>query len=113
SNYQAGRFQVSSFGFSTRFDPALMYDLLISDKPQRLTSQGESAQAERLLGNAPTETDNARLREDTEQLHRLMSEEVPIVGLYNGMAVTAVAAGITGYRNWPGATPVLWGIHTR
>lgn len=113
SNYQSGRFQVSSFSYSARFDPALMYDLLIGDKRERHTAQWESAPAEKLLGEALTGTDDARRREVFVQLHRLMAEEVPIVGLYNGVAVTAVAAGITGYRNWPGATPILWGIHKR
>ena len=109
SNYQKGRFQISSFSYSARFDPALTYDLLIGDKRARPTAQWESADAGELLGLALSTDDADRRRRSFEQLHAAMARDVPIIGLYNGVGVTAVAAGVRGYRTWPGSTPILWG----
>lgn len=109
SNYQKGRFQMSSFSYSARFDPALTYDLLIGDKEARPTVQWESASARELLQSVLSGDDAGDRRRAFEQLHAAMARDVPIIGLYNGVGVTAVAAGVTGYRTWPGSTPILWG----
>jgi peptide/nickel transport system substrate-binding protein len=113
SNYQAGKFQVSSFSYSARFDPALAYGLLLGRKQERPTVQWESEAAEQLLATASNSTDPATRRRAFEDLHAIMAREVPIIGLYNGVAITATGPGISGYRTWPGATPILWGISKR
>jgi peptide/nickel transport system substrate-binding protein len=109
SNYQKGRFQISSFSYSARFDPALTYDLLLGDKKSRPTVQWESADAAKLLAAALSTDDAAQRRGIFGQLHVAMARDVPVIGLYNGVGVTAVAAGVEGYRTWPGSTPILWG----
>lgn len=109
SNYQAGRFQISSFSYSARFDPALTYDLLLGRKDQRATVQWESAAAGRLLASALAGDDPAARREIFAKLHAAMAADVPIIGLYNGVGITAVGPGVKGYRTWPGSTPILWG----
>lgn len=109
SNYQKGRFQLSSFSYSARFDPALTYDLLLGDKSARPTVQWESAEAGKLLAVALSTDDVEQRRRTFEQLHVSMARDVPIIGLYNGVGVTAVASSVEGYRNWPGSTPILWG----
>jgi len=110
SNYQSGRFQISSFSYSARFDPALTYDLLLGDKQQRRTVQWESPVATKLLATALESSNEAVRRATFEQLHAAMAADVPIIGLYNGISMTALAPGVTGYRTWAGATPMLWGV---
>jgi len=108
SNYQKGRYQLSSFSYSARFDPALTYDLLLGDKKVRPTVQWQNDAARELLAASLASEDAAGRRRAFEQLHAAMARDVPIIGLYNGVGVTAVAAGVTGYRTWPGSTPILW-----
>lgn len=110
SNYQAGRYQMSSFSYSARFDPALAYDLLIGRKDQRATVQWDSRAAEGLLQASLREVDPASRARYFEQLHALLARDVPIIGLYNGMSVSATGPGVSGFRSWPGATPILWGV---
>ncbi len=113
SNYQSGKFQVSSFSYSARFDPALTYDLLIGDKQQRRTAQWEGEQARSLLSAALGSAPDADRQRAFDALHQAMAAAIPVIGLYNGISVTAIAPGITGYRTWPGATPMLWGVSKR
>jgi peptide/nickel transport system substrate-binding protein len=110
SNYQAGKFQVSSFSFSPRFDPALTYGQLLGDKKERRTVQWESGAAMQLLAATGASDDASSRGKAFEQLHALMAQDVPIIGLYNGVSIAATAPGISGYRTWPGATPILWEV---
>jgi peptide/nickel transport system substrate-binding protein len=113
SNYQQGRFQLSSFSYSGRFDPALTYDLLIGDKTARPTAQWESPAAGDALAAALRDGDPESRRQRLADLHRLMATDVPIIGLYNGTSVSVAAPGVEGLRTWRGATPILWGITKR
>jgi peptide/nickel transport system substrate-binding protein len=110
SNYQSGRYQMSSFSYSARFDPALTYDLLIGRKDQRATAQWDSRAAEDLLRASLREVDPALRMRHFERLHALLARDVPIIGLYNGVSVSATGPGVSGFRSWPGATPILWGV---
>jgi peptide/nickel transport system substrate-binding protein len=113
SNYQAGKFQLSSFSYSARSDPALAYDRLVGRKEVRATSQWESEAAEQLLATAARATDAAERARAFEQLHRLMAQDVPLIGFYNGISIHVTGPGVNGYRTWPGATPIAWGVAKR
>ncbi|MBM4213666.1 MAG: ABC transporter substrate-binding protein [Gammaproteobacteria bacterium] len=113
SNYQQGHFQLSSFGYSGRVDPALSYDLLLGDKGVRPTVQWQSKTAESVLAAAAKEQDANRRIMQFAELHRLMAADLPIIGLYNGTSISVAAPGVAGLRTWRGATPIFWGITKR
>lgn len=113
SNYQAGKFQITSFSYSARFDPALVYGLLLGNKDERATAQWENSAAAAILATASTSDDAAARKRAFEQLHAAMARDVPIIGLYNAVSITATAPEIKGYRTWPGATPILWEVTKR
>lgn len=110
ANYESGHFQLSSFSYSARFDPALAYTRLIGDKAQRPTAQWESPEAQALLERILQTADAAVQRPLYEQLHQLMLRDMPIIGLYNGVEVTLTGPPVHGFRTWPGGTPILWGV---
>ncbi len=110
SNYQKGRYQLSSFSYSARFDPALTYDALIGDRSKRATAQWHSAQAAALLDRANRSAVEAERQAAFDALHHQMAADVPIIGLYNGVAVAATRANVTGFHNWAANLPVLWGV---
>lgn len=107
--YQNGKFQLASFTFSGRFDPTLFYDALVGDKTLRKTAQWDSKAAADLVGKTATTTDPAERQKLFDQLQRLMAEDVPIVGLYNVVNASVSRSDVTGFRTWPGGTPILWG----
>lgn len=113
SNYLNGRFQMQSFGFSGRFDPALMYAAFVGDKTKFKTAQyGEPAAVE-LLGQLDTTDDPAVRGQLFAALHAKVQADVPIVGLYFAPIIEAVHPRIEGYVSWPANRPITWGVSKR
>ncbi len=109
-NYFSGKFQLSSFSYSPLSNPVLRYHKLIGPKEKRAVYQWDSAPAAQLLNETIAEYDEAARIKKLEELHALMREEVPIIGLYNAHNVSALGADIEGYEPWPLNLPRLWGV---
>jgi peptide/nickel transport system substrate-binding protein len=110
SNYFAGKFQLSTFSFSALATPDLRYIKLIGSKDKRPVYQWDSEPAARLI-----ETLTQTFAEDTRQhlydaLHQQMIDEVPIIGLYNAHAATALGKDVRDFQPWPLNLPRLWGV---
>jgi len=110
ARYQAGKYQLSSFAYTGRMDPAFTYFNLIGDKDDRPNAQWEDPLARELLARLTTQIDPLERRKTMETLHRRMAVEVPIIGLYNGHAATVTRAGIQNFHPWAAGTLVLWGV---
>lgn len=110
ARYQAGKFQISSFSYSGRLDPALTYSNLIGDKDERPTAQWEDAAAAELRAQLMTQIDPNERRRTMEALHQRMVAQVPIIGLYNGHAATVSRAEVHDLRTWAAGTTALWGV---
>jgi len=110
ARYQAGEFQLSSFSFSARLDPAFTYANLIGDKGKRGTVQWEDAAASQLLERLMTQVDAADRKATMEQLHQRMAVQVPIIGLYNGHWAIVTRADVKDVMHWPAGTLAFWGV---
>lgn len=110
SNYFAGRFQLSTFGFSPLATPTLRYIKLIGPKHRRPVYQWESNRAMALLDLLTTTFDSHQQTRLYEELHRQMIDDVPIIGLYNAHNASALLDNVHGYRPWPLNLPRLWGV---
>lgn len=108
-NYTAGKFQLQSFGFSARLDPSLLYSALVGSKDKRPSAQWDDPQAADLLAKSVQTDDPAARRAILHQLHALMAQQVPVVGLYYDIVVDAAGPKLKGYRPWPAGKPRLWG----
>jgi len=113
SNYLNGRFQMQSFGFSGRFDPALMYAAFVGDKTKFKTAQYGDPAAVELLGQLDTTGDPAVRGKLLAALHAKVQADVPIVGLYFAPIIEAVHPRIEGYVSWPANRPITWGVSKR
>ena len=109
-NYNQGKFQLSSFAYSSRLDPALGYSSLIGDKNQLPFAQWDDPEAKKLLDAAKTSTDPAERGRVFAELHRRMVETVPILGIYNPVEVSAAGPRVRGYRTWPAGNERFWGV---
>lgn len=109
-NYLAGKFQLQSFGYSARFDPSLMYSTIMGDKKTDPTAQWDSPKAWDLyLKSVATDKFDER-KAVFKQLHALMAEEVPMLGLYFEPSVEAVSPKVKGYAAWPAENTRTWGV---
>ncbi|MEN2977546.1 ABC transporter substrate-binding protein (plasmid) [Tistrella bauzanensis] len=108
-NYVKGAFQLSSFSYSARFDPALMYAAFTADKATAKWAQWGDPQAREMLTRASATTDATERAAIFRRMHDLMRDQLPIIGLYYSPAVDAVATGVHGYKPWPASRAIGWG----
>lgn len=109
-NYLAGSFQLQSFGYSARLDPSLLYGILIGDKETTPTRQWQNDEAYQLYLKTTRTGDFEERKALFKQIHALMAEDVPIMGLYYEMVTDAVGRNVHGYEVWPGDRPRAWGV---
>lgn len=109
-NYLAGTFQVQSFGYSARLDPGQMYGVLLGNKSERPTAQWENDAAFQLMLKSMETTDFKARQDIFKQIHKLMIEDVPFLGLYYDPVVDVVGPNIEGYAVWPGDKTRAWGV---
>ena len=109
-NYLESKFQLSSFGYSARLDPGLMYGTFTGNKDTGGWYQWENEEAAELVTRSGQTADPAERKAIFETLHRMMAEEVPIYGLYNDALAHAVGEGVEGYTLWASNKPRFWGV---
>lgn len=110
TNFFKGQFQLSSFGYSARSHPALVFGNIVGTKTTRASAQWDDAMAKKLVANLETATSEEAMQQAVNTLHAYMAEEIPIIGLYNDHLVDLSSASIKGYRPWPFARPRLWNV---
>ncbi len=108
--YQSGNYQMMSFSYSSRLDPALGFDSLMGDKAKEPRKVWDNPQAQALLREAVRERDSGKRQALFDQLHRMMIEDTPMVIIYNGTVIGALRDSTRGYHSWPVAKPRLWGV---
>ncbi len=110
SNYTAGNFQLQSFSFSPRLDTGLAFTSLIGDKAKGAYAQWENPDAIRLLMESSSTPDLSRRAAIFSQLHAMMAQEVPTIGLYFMPQIVASRQDLRGVTPWPAGRPVTWGV---
>ncbi|WP_426960086.1 ABC transporter substrate-binding protein [Muricoccus radiodurans] len=108
--YQRGQFTLQAFSFSARFDPSLMLGAFVGSKDEAATAQWEDPRAIELAAESGRVSDPGPRRATFLELHRLMAEQVPIVGLYYDPSLEAWNPRIRGYRPWAANKPIVWGV---
>ena len=108
--YQKGSYQMMSFSYSARFDPALSYEQVSGPKDKQPRKVWDDAEGLALLEEAMTVTDQAARQSLFDRMHRRFIATVPMLVLYNGVDSVAYSRRIDGYRPWLGAKPRLWGV---
>ncbi len=109
-NYMSGKFQLQSFGYSSRADPMIIYGSLIGRKSVAATSQWDSPDAQALYFKALATADFDERKSLLKQLHGKMAEDVPILGLYDYPVIEAVSPKLVNYESWPLEKPRAWGV---
>ncbi len=108
--YQKGDYQMMSFSYSARFDPALGYEQVSGPKDRQPRKVWEDAEGLKLLEEAMTVTDQPARQLLFDRMHRRFVATAPMIVLYNGVDSVAHSTRIEGYRPWLGAKPRLWGV---
>ena len=108
--YAKGDYQLMSFAYSARLDPALAFEAIIGAKSTQPRKVWDSPQAQALLDESFSVSDTARRQTAFDQLHRLMLEDVPIVIYSNQVDEYAHSARVQGYKSWVAGKERAWGV---
>lgn len=109
-NYLSGKFQMQSFGYSSRPDPLVIYGMFIGDKTKNPNYLLDNPKAMELYLKAIDTTEFAARKKLFQELQTLVAAEVPIMGLYYFPVIEAVSSKVTGYESWPLDRQRAWGV---
>jgi peptide/nickel transport system substrate-binding protein len=108
--YTKGEYQLMSFSYSARLDPALNFEMLMGAKDKQPRKVWDNPEMQQRLGLAMDSADRTQRQAVFDELHKRILEEVPIIVLYNGAEVAAVRRNVVGFRGWPAGQPRLWNV---
>lgn len=108
--YQSGRYQMMTFTYSARFNPALAFEQLVGDKTKQKRKVWGDPQAIAMTDELATVDDPARIQAITDKLHQQMIADVPLIIFYPGLDIVAHRKAISGYKSWLAAAARLWNV---
>jgi peptide/nickel transport system substrate-binding protein len=98
--YNKGNYQMQSFSFSARFDPALGFEQFSGPKDKQPRKVWDDPQAQALIDKAMAVADRGERQTLFDDLHKRFIAEVPLIIYFNGLDVIAHAKTITGFKPW-------------
>lgn len=101
SDYRAGKFEMMTFSYSARLDPALMYGDVLGDKTKTPMAQWENPAANALLRQIADVTDPAQRAKTFDTLHTMMIADTPLLVLFDRPDLLLVSSRLQGFRSWP------------
>ncbi|NLR99895.1 ABC transporter substrate-binding protein [Rhizobium sp. P38BS-XIX] len=107
--YNSGDYQMMSFSYSSRLDPALSFEQFAGDKTKQPRKVWDNAKALALIDQAKVVTDPQQRQQIFDQLHQMMLADAPLIILYNGLTAWAYRDRVENFKPWEGK-PRLWGM---
>jgi len=107
--YNTGKYQISSFSYSSRLDPALSYEQFSGDKDRQPRKVWDDALAQRWIDESFAEGETAKRQELFDKLHARMLEQVPLVILTNSADTWAHLKRVKKFSAWEGK-PRAWEV---
>lgn len=108
--YQKGNYQMQSFGYSARVDPAMSYEAMLGDKARSPRKVWDNPQAIALYEEAMVTSDTARRQAIFDRMHEMMLEDAPMIVLFNPGDSNGMSRKIEGYQPWPLSRERLFGV---
>ncbi|MBA2435976.1 MAG: ABC transporter substrate-binding protein [Chthoniobacterales bacterium] len=108
--YNRGNYQMQSFTFSARVDPAQSYEQFMGPKDRQPRKIWDDPEAQAMLERASITSDEAERRRLFQDLHRRQLAQTPLIFLYNGVEANAMSRRVRGFRSWALAKPRLWEV---
>ena len=105
--YQEGDYQVMSFSFSSRLDPALSWDMFSGDQQRKVWADPEALER---IDALMAETDPEARAAISDELMGMFLEQVPAIGLYSQPAAAALSDRVEGFELWPGGKMRFWNV---
>ena len=98
--YQKGNYQLQSFSYSARLDPALSYESVTGPKAKQPRKVWDNPEAQELLEKSMDVTRPAERQKLFDELHRRQIDDVPIIVLYNNLDTSRGVQAHQGLCAW-------------
>ncbi|KFC75130.1 ABC-type dipeptide transport system, periplasmic component precursor [Bosea sp. LC85] len=108
--YNKGNYQMQSFSYSARFDPALGFEQFAGPKDKQPRKVWDNAEAQALIDKSMVISDKAERQKLFDDLHKRMIEEVPLVIYFNGLDVIAHSKRVRDFQPWQSKMR-MWGVN--
>ena len=110
TKYSKGDYQMISFSFSSRLDPAFNYQLFIGDKKTEPKKVWESAEAKTWLSTLLDTPKPEDRQAAADHLQALFLEDTPAIVTFNSARISAYRRNVTGFKAWLTGFPRYWGV---
>jgi peptide/nickel transport system substrate-binding protein len=98
--FSKGNFQMQSFSFSARFDPALAFEQFSGPKDKQPRKVWDNPQAQEKIDRLAAIADKAERQKLVDELHKGVIDEVPLIFMYNGIDAIAHSKKLSGFQPW-------------
>lgn len=108
--YASGHYQMMSFAYSSRLDPAFNLAPLVGSKDKDPRKVWDSPYALAQLKAASTSADPHVRQAAFDALNSAFLSDVPMIVLFNSSRIGAVRSNVTGFAGWRTGQPRYWGV---
>ncbi|MGY6248142.1 ABC transporter substrate-binding protein [Bosea thiooxidans] len=108
--FSKGNYQMMSFSYSARIDPAQSYNQFSDPKDNLPSKVWDSREADALIERATLIGDEAERKKIFDQLHTMMLADAPLIFLYNQVDTAVVSKRLQGFAPWVASKPRLWEV---
>lgn len=113
NNFYSGNFQLSSFDYSARTEPYLNYLVFTGRKSQNKSDQWDSQDALDILAKTELTADVTKRADLFAELHSMMKNEIPIIGLYNTRQLLVMGNDVHGLQGSILGIVRLWNVYKK
>ncbi len=110
SKYSVGDYELVSFSFGARLDPAFNFQLFIGDRVHEPRKVWNSPQAKAMLDTISATADPKARQAQIDTLQAMFMDETPAIVTFNTSRLSAVRKNVVGYACWPTGLPRYWGV---
>jgi peptide/nickel transport system substrate-binding protein len=107
--YNKGTYQMMSFSYSSRLDPALSFEQFMGPKDKQPRKVWDNPEAQALLDKASVLSDPPERQKLFDELYKMQLAETPLIIMFNGIEASAQGKRIEGQPYWEGKQR-LWGV---
>jgi peptide/nickel transport system substrate-binding protein len=108
--YSKGNYQMMSFSYSARIDPAQSYNQFSGPKDTYPSKAWDNRRADELIEKATITADEGERQKLFDELHKLMLADAPLIFLYNQVDTAVVSKRLQGFAPWVASKPRLWEV---
>jgi peptide/nickel transport system substrate-binding protein len=105
--YKSGKYQVQSFTYSPRLDPALSFEMFTGEQSRKAWKNPDAIEK---VEKALRVTNKDERKALVDELHRAFIQEVPAISIGNRTQFYAVRDSIEGFTLWGAGKPIYWGV---